>query len=164
MQMTMYNHLPKGHKLYQLLQPQSQSLIDFDFVLLTHLWQQISPPTPVSGYMPLLRLLDRFAQDRTFFDDDPLSELRRRGLDVDDFTVVTEWDAYPVVGYLLDMWDITGDYVTAVVNDLYTRDEDVANDEHLQAWMTAAGQRDHGNVRGCPRSTPAQSSRRCSRA
>jgi Lipoxygenase len=150
MQMTMYNHLPEGHRLYQLLQPQSQSLIDFDFVLLTHLWQQISPPTPVSGYMPLLRLLDRFAQDRTFFDDDPLSELRRRGLDVNDFTVVTEWDAYPVVGYLLDMWDITGDYVTAVVNDLYTRDEDVARDEHLQAWMTAAGQQEHGNVRGLP--------------
>ena len=150
MQMTMYNHLPKGHRLYQLLQPQSQSLIDFDFVLLTHLWEQISPPTPLSGYMPLLRLLDRFAEDRTFFDDDPLSELRRRRLDVNDFTVVTEWDAYPVVGYLLDMWDITGDYVTAVVNDLYASDEDVAQDEHLKAWMTASGHREHGNVRGLP--------------
>jgi hypothetical protein len=150
MQMTMYKFLPKGHRLYQLLQPQSQSLIDFDFVLTTHLWSQISPPTPVSGYMPLLELLDRFAKERTFFEDDPLNELRRHGLDVNDFTVVTEWDAYPVVGYLLELWDITGDYVTAVVNDLYASDEDVAKDEHLQAWMTASGQQEHGNVRGLP--------------
>ena len=35
MQMTMYNRLPAGHKLYALMQPQSQSLIDFDFVLLS---------------------------------------------------------------------------------------------------------------------------------
>ena len=79
MQMTMYNQLPAGHKLYSLLEPQSQSLIDFDFVLLTFLWGQISPPTPVPGSMSLLKLLDKFADGRTFFDDDPLSELARVG-------------------------------------------------------------------------------------
>jgi hypothetical protein len=150
MQMAMYNHLPKGHRLYQLLQPQSQSLIDFDFVLLTNLWNQIAPPTPVSGYMALLRLLDRFARDREFFDDDPLHELRRRGLDVNDFTVVTEWDAYPVVGYLLEIWDITGDYTTTVVNDLYASDDEVKLDEGLRKWMDACGEPEHGNVRGLP--------------
>ena len=33
MQMTMYNKLPAGHKLWPLLIQQSQSLIDFDFAL-----------------------------------------------------------------------------------------------------------------------------------
>lgn len=169
MQMTMYNHLPDGHRLYQLLQPQSQSLIDFDFVLLTQLWGQIAPPTPVAGYMPLLRLLDRFAatdprglattddgelpaegRGRTFFDDDPRAELAARGLEEKDFTVVTPWDAYPVVGYLLDIWDITGEYVTAVVHDMYPTNEKVAQDEGLQRWMKASGHPAEGNVRGLP--------------
>ena len=120
--MTMYNTLPAGHKLYPLLEPQSQSLIDFDFTLMTHLWGQISPPTPVSGYMGLLKLLDRFAAEndgRSFFDDDPMAELAKRRLESKDFTKVTAWDAYPVVGDLLDLWEITGDYVSAVVHDLY---------------------------------------------
>jgi hypothetical protein len=150
MQMAMYNELPAGHKLYSLLEPQSQSLIDFDFVLLTFLWGQISPPTPVPGYMSLLRLLDKFADGRKFSDDDPLSELAQRGLDVNDFTVKAPWDAYPVVGNLLEIWGITGNYVTAVVNDLYAGDGDVANDKGLQAWMTAAGAADQGNVQGLP--------------
>jgi hypothetical protein len=150
MQMTMYNELPAGHKLYALLEPQSQSLIDFDFVLLTHLWNQISPPTPVPGYLSLLELLDKFADGRKFSDDDPQSELALRGLDVDDFTVRTPWDAYPVVGNLLEIWGITEDYVSAVVNDLYGGDGDVENDTGLQKWMKAAGARDDGNVRGLP--------------
>jgi hypothetical protein len=150
MQMTMYNHLPDGHRLYPLLQPQSQSLIDFDFVLLTQLWGQIAPPTPVAGYLPLLELLDRFAEDRKFFDDDPPAELKKRGLDVDDFTVVTAWDAYPVVGFLLDIWKITGEYVTAVVYDLYASDADVAEDKGLHAWITASRDPHQGNVRGLP--------------
>jgi hypothetical protein len=150
MQMTMYNWLPKGHRLYPLLQPQSQSLIDFDFVLLTTLWGQIAPPTPVADYMSLLKLLDRFAENRKFFEDDPLAELKRRGLDVTDFTVNDSWDAYPVVGFLLDIWGITGDFVTAVVNDIYPSDDDVAQDEGLKAWMTASSDPEQGNVRGLP--------------
>ena len=151
MQMTMYNELPAEHKLYALLEPQSQSLIDFDFVLLTHLWSQISPPTPVPGYLSLLELLDKFADGRKFSDDDPQSELALRGLDVDDFTVRTPWDAYPVVGNLLEIWGITEDYVSAVVNDLYPGgDGDVENDTGVQKWMKAAGAADHGNVRGLP--------------
>jgi hypothetical protein len=154
MQMTMYNTLPAGHKLYPLLEPQSQSLIDFDFTLMTHLWGQISPPTPVSGYMGLLKLLDRFASEdggRAFFDDDPTAELAKRRLDVKDFTKVTAWDAYPVVGFLLDIWEITGDYVSAVVHDLYSSDAEVHGDGDLQAWMRAAGHADHGNVQGLPK-------------
>jgi Lipoxygenase len=151
LQMTMYNHLRAGHRLYPLLQPQSQSLIDFDFVLMSFLWGQISPPTPLPGHMELVQLLDRYAEDHTFHQTEPPNELERRGLDVDDFTVVTAWDAYPVVGYLLDIWELTGDYVTAVVHDLYARDEDVAKDGELQQWMAAGASPQHGNLRGLSR-------------
>jgi hypothetical protein len=154
MQMAMYNTLPAGHKLYPLLEPQAQSLIDFDFTLMTHLWGQISPPTPVSGYMGLLKLLDRFAAEddgRSFFDDDPMAELEKRRLEAGRFTKVTPWDAYPVVGFLLDIWRITGEYVTAVVHDLYTTDEEVHHDKEVQAWMRTARHPDHGNVKGVPK-------------
>lgn len=151
MQMTMYNQLPAGHKLYELMQPQSQSLIDFDYVLLTLLWGQISPPTPVDGYLSLLPLLDTFATGRKFHDDDPLVELKNRGIDETDFTVNDPWDAYPVVGYLLEMWGATGDFVTAVVDGLYTKDPDVANDKALQAWMKASADPADGNVKGLPK-------------
>jgi hypothetical protein len=153
MQMAMYNTLPAGHKLYPLLEPQSQSLIDFDFTLMTHLWGQISPPTPVPGYMGLVKLLDRFAAEdggRSFFDDDPMAELAKRRLEAKDFTKVTAWDAYPVVGFLLDLWEITGDYVSAVVHELYTSNDEVEKDHDLHEWMKTAGHPDHGNVRGLP--------------
>ena len=153
MQMAMYNHLPAGHRLYPLLKPQSQNLIDFDYVLMTQLWGQISPPTPVAGYMPLLRLLEKFASaggGRTFFDDDPHAELESHGLDEKDFTLVTPWDAYPVAGYLIEIWKITGEYVSAVVHDIYASDGEVEHDTDLQEWMKACGEREHGNVRGVP--------------
>ena len=56
--------------------------------------------------MSLLRLLDRFAKGREFSDDDPPTELKKRGLDTGDFTVDLNhpWDAYPVAGSLLDLW------------------------------------------------------------
>ena len=86
MQMTMYNHLPSDHRLLPLLEPQSQSLIDFDYVLATALFGKISPPTPVSGPPALLKLLDTFAKGRTFLGDDPQAELNARGLDKADFS------------------------------------------------------------------------------
>ena len=158
MQMTMYNHLPAKHRLYDLMEPQSQSLIDFDFVLLSLLWGQISPPTPVPGYMSFLGLIDRFAATptgpgrtaREFFDDDPLSELAARGIEETDFTVTDPWDAFPLVGFLLDIWGFTGDFVDSVVDVLYPTDNDVKSDKGLKAWMTAAADPEQGNVRGLP--------------
>ena len=41
--------------------------------------------------------------------------------------------------------------MTAVVNDLYASDGDVANDKGLQAWMTAAGARIKATCKGCRR-------------
>jgi Lipoxygenase len=154
MQMTMFNTLRADHPLRPLLEPQSQSLIDFDFVLLTTLFNKISPPTPVSGPMALLTLVDRFAENRTFFDDDPHTELEKRGLEVADFTSPgpkpKDWDRYPVVGWLLDIWQITHDYVKAVVDVIYTNDTAVANDQDLKAWMDASSDPLQGNIRGLP--------------
>ena len=104
MQMTMYNALPAGHPLWKLLAPQSDWLIDFDYVLLqvAGMFDEISPPTPVAGPMALLALLDRYAADREFFDLDPLRELKAQNIDAKDFTVQKgkDWDVYPVAGYL----------------------------------------------------------------
>ena len=153
MQMTMFNTLPAAHPLRPLLEPQSQSLIDFDFVLLTTLFSKISPPTPVGGPMALLTLVDRFAENRTFFDDDPHAELKKRGLEVTDLTKQEDWDRYPLVGWLLDIWQITHDYVKAVVDVTYTNDSAVANDTGLEGLdgrerRPVAGQ--HQGVAGRP--------------
>lgn len=155
MQMTMYNHLPDTHQLWSLLRPQSQSLIDFDFVLISFLWGQISPPTPLGGSTELLKLLDQFAviepgKRRAFFDDDPTAELTRRGITKDDFTAKTAWDAYPVVGYLLDIFKITQTFVKTVVDVMYTSDTQVANDTGLTAWLDASRDPLQGNVYGLP--------------
>ena len=150
MQMTMYNNLPADHRLWSLLRRQSQSLINFNYVLLTLLWGKISPPTPVGGYMSLLKLLDKFAEKRQFFDDDPHAELKARKLDASDFTKNKDWDAYPLVGYLLEIWKHTHEFVQAVVEDTYPNDNEVANDVALQKWLTASGDPSGGNVRGLP--------------
>jgi hypothetical protein len=150
MQMTMYNHLPDPHPLRPLLVPQSQSLIDFDFVLLTTLFQKISPPTPVSGPLALIGLLDQFAENRTFLGDDPHAELAARGLVKEDFTAKKDWDRYPLAGWLLDVWNITHDYVKAVVDVLYKTNDDVKNDAGLKAWMDASGDPSQGNLKGLP--------------
>ena len=57
---------------------------------------------------------------------------------------------------LLEIWGITEAYVTAVVNDLYPTDGDVANDTDLQAWMKAAGATDQGNIQGIPLTVETQ--------
>jgi Lipoxygenase len=150
MQMTMYNNLPAAHPLWPLLRPQSQALINFNYVLLTLLWGKISPPTPVDGYMSLLELLDRFAEKRGFFDDDPHRELKARKLDAEDFRKNKDWDAYPVVGYLLEIWNHTHEFVKVVVEEIYTSDSEVANDGDLQKWLTASGDPSKGNIKGLP--------------
>lgn len=156
MQMTMHNSLPANHPLWPLLRPQSQSLINFNYVFLTLVFAQISPPTPVDGYMSLLGLLDEFAKGRSFFDDDPLEELKARKLVAGDFTTKQQpgkqrdWDAYPVVGYLLQIWKHTNEFVTAAVNEAYTSDGAVGNDTALTAWLSASGSPSGGNIKGLP--------------
>lgn len=149
MQMTMYNNLSKGHPLYQLLAPQSNYLFQFDEILLL-LWEFIAPPTAVGSALSFLRLLDRFAQGRSYFDDDPKSTLRRLGIEEEDFSWQQPWDRYPIVADFLTVWDAVEDYVGAVVEASYASDAAVAADRRLQRWMAAAGDPYEGNIRGLP--------------
>ena len=144
----MYNTLPPDNRLWPLLSPQSEYLIDFDFVLLMFLWGKITPPTPVYGYMPLLRLLDEYSEDRSFFADDPHSMLEQQGISAADFKVHRDWDAYPLAGFLLEIWDATSAYVTAVVGELYKTDDEVTKDAGLKAWVQASADSARGNIQG----------------
>ncbi len=149
MQMTMYNALPPNHPLWKLLAPQSEFLIDFDFVLLQFpgFFEAISPPTPVAGPMPLLDLLDRYAADKGFFDLDPLNELKSQGINPSDFKRTEDWDVYPLAGQLITIWRICEVFVKVVVNELYTDDKAVTSDTGLQAWIAASRDPSQGNVK-----------------
>jgi hypothetical protein len=149
MQMTMYTSLPAKHPLWKLLRPQSEYLIDFDFVLLglPGFFEKISPPTPVEGPNQLLELLDRYAADKDFFDLDPLTELKSNGIEPRNFTRNTSWDVYPLAGYLSTIWYICERFVKVVVDEHYKTDTAVKNDTGLQAWMTASRDPNQGNVK-----------------
>jgi hypothetical protein len=157
MQMTMFNTLPASNGLWSLLRRQSQSVINFNYVLLTEVWNTITPPTGVKDYVALLKLLDTFAGQsgksggpRGFFDDDPMAELAARGLTYEDFTPNKKprWDAYPIVKYMLDIWKSTNAFMKVVVDDVYQSDQDVASDGGLKAWIGASADPSQGNIKG----------------
>jgi hypothetical protein len=114
------------------------------------LWNATAPPTSIASGLQFLQLMDRFAEDRQFFDDDPTTTLEQLGLSASDFTVHEQWDQYPIVGHLLEIWKATGDYVSACVDQAYGTDQDVKGDQQLQAWIAASASEDGGNVRGLP--------------
>jgi hypothetical protein len=149
MQMTLYNTLPASHPVFQLLEPQSNYLIPFDDVLIV-LWSSIAPSTSVSTPYQFLTLADQFAAGRNFFDDDPLTTLASLGLSQADFTVNQPWDAYPIVGQLLEIWDAAREYVGVFVDTTYADDQAVASDATLQAWIAASSDPGEGNIRGLP--------------
>ena len=151
MQMTLWNNVPAGHPLLQLLGPQSNYLIGFDDVLLL-LWRSIAPPTSVSSAWQFLMLMNEFAAGRSFFDDDPPVEIAQLGLRQEDFSVNQPWDAYPLVGHLLDIWKATEEYVAAFIAETYPSDAAVQQDQALQSWIAAAGSsgRQGGNLQGLP--------------
>ena len=109
----MFNTLSPNNPVCRLLEPQSSYLIPFDDVLLLG-WDAPPgvPPTSIATATQLLELLDRYADGREFCDDDPPTTLERLGLAEADFTVGEPWDQFPIVGDLLDIWDVTGRYVT----------------------------------------------------
>ena len=150
MQMTMFNELPTGHPLRTFLDPMSKWLIDFDFALLqgpNDFFEQISPPTPVAGPMPLLDLIDRFAAGRKFFDLDPLTELANQGIDKAAFTRTDDWDVYPLAGYLTTIYGICERFASVVVDQLYVDDQAVRNDTDLKNWIDASNDPANGNVK-----------------
>jgi hypothetical protein len=158
MQMTMFQTLGSLHPVHQLLGRQSRYVTEFDEFLLLD-WA-IGPPTSISNSADFLRLLDVYAEGRTFFADDPLTTLQRLGLNVDDFTSLpagdsnrVEWDLYPVARYLLALWEATSTYVSAVITASYPDDQSVANDAALQRWGKASADPAEGNIRGLPAMT-----------
>ncbi|MEM7024176.1 MAG: lipoxygenase family protein, partial [Pseudomonadota bacterium] len=155
MLMTMNNSLPKDHPLYLMLTPQSDYLIQFDEILLL-LWDFIAPPSSVGSPLSFLRLTDRFAEGRSFFDDDPRSTLRHLGIEQADFSWQQPWDQYPIVADYLTIWQAVEDYVDRVVDASYAGDRAVADDRALQKWMAAASDPHEGNIRGLPAMTDRQ--------
>ena len=116
MQMTMFETLSGSHPVRRLLQPHSSYLIPFDDVLLINWDAAAVPPTSVATGWQYLQLLERYADGRGFFDDDPAATLQRLGITEADFTVDEPWDRYPIVGQLLEIWDATGRYVDTYVD------------------------------------------------
>lgn len=149
MQMTLFNEVKESHALRKLLDPQSKSLIGFDAALLL-LWKTIGPPTSFSSPELFLELTNEFATGRNFFDDDPKVALANLGIEESDFSVSKPWDQYPIVGDLLDIWEISQTFATKFVNETYTSDREVFDDIQLQNWMKQSTNPSQGNVRGLP--------------
>jgi hypothetical protein len=108
------------------------------------------PPTSLATAPQLLGLLDRYAEGREFFDDDPTTTLERFGITEADFSVDAPWDRFPIARDLLEIWDATGRYVSTYIDHAYANDEDVANDQEVQRWIAASGPEGDGNLRGLP--------------
>jgi len=151
MLMTMFENLSAKNPARQLLEPQSSYLIPFDDVLLLG-WGSLAevPPTSIATGWQFLELIDLYAKDRQFFDDDPTTTLEQLGIAESDFTVKEAWDQYPLVGDLLAIWAATGRYVNTYVDQSYPTDQDVQRDQELQGWIETSGREGDGNVSGLP--------------
>ena len=151
MVMTMFENLSPHNPVHKLLEPHSNYLIPFDDLLLLG-WSSLPgvPPTSLATAAQFLELIDRYADGRGFFDDDPTTTLERLGLTEADFTVDEPWDRYPIAGDLLEIWDATGRYVDTYVEHAYASDADVARDQEVQRWIAASGGSDDGTVSGLP--------------
>jgi len=151
MVMTVFENLSPRNPVYRLLEPQSKYVIPFDDLLLLG-WDALPgiPPTSLATAPQLLGLLDRYAEGREFFDDDPTTTLERFGITEADFSVDAPWDRFPIARDLLEIWDATGRYVSTYIDHAYANDEDVANDQEVQRWIAASGPEGDGNLRGLP--------------
>jgi len=156
MQRTMKEAIRSSkHPIQMLLAPQSEYLIQFNRTLLgkSSDFHDIAPPTWIFEPEVVLKLLDAFAEEREFFDDDPYTQLAQNGLKVENFTNSREkpWDLFPVAQNLLRIWDICERFVQAFVLKFYPDNAAVTRDTGLQNWMKAAGDPAQGNIRGLPK-------------
>ena len=149
MLMTMFQTLSADNPARRLLEPQSSFLIPFDDVLLLQ-WSAAAPPTSIATSLQFLELIDRYAKDRRFFDDDPVNQLEQLGLTEADFTVSEPWDQFPIAGDLVAIWEAAGRYVNTYVDHSYPTDRDVQRDRQLAKWIAESGDADGGNVLGLP--------------
>ncbi len=150
-QMAMWNTLPPHHVLHQALAPHSHGTIGFNFLLLIG-WNQLAPPTSIADTGEFMTLAARYASSHDFFSTDPHTKLASLGLDKSTFTSPggADWDLYPNVRRMLQLWNLVADYVHAVVTAGYATDADIANDPDLAAFMAAASAPDCGNLTGFP--------------
>lgn len=135
------------HPVGQILRPQSDFLMQFDEILLL-IWKFIAPPTSFDSKESFLQLVDAFAENRNFFDDDPRSTLSRNGIVQADFTVDKAWDRYPIVATYLECYAEVETYVSKVVDTFNFTDTEVANDTQIQNWIVEAERAHAGNLRG----------------
>jgi Lipoxygenase len=156
MQKTMFETIPGSHPIRQLLQPQSDFQIAFNYVLLgdstsyLNIYSRIAPPSCITKPEGVLKLADTFAAGREFFDDDPRTELAKNGLDEAEFSDRRPWDLYGAASNLIKIFEISRNFVTVFVTENYRDDKAVAADADLQKWMKASADPGQGNLRGLP--------------
>ncbi len=149
MLMEFLNNIPAGHPLYPLIEPQSKYVMQFDLIFaLTS--EILLPFTSIANTPQFFHLIDRYAADYGFFDDDPPTRFAAQGLEEDDFSVDEPWDQYPLAGFILKNWKATAKYVNTVVDVSYPIDFSVFADAPLQAWMAATRDPWRGNISGIP--------------
>ena len=147
MAMTFFNTVKKNESVYQLVEPHVNHVIGFNDALLL-LWKKAAPPTSITTGYQFLEITNKYAENRSFFDDDPKNILEKAGIKEEDFTVEKSWDAYKMIGYQLKIWENVKEYVTGYVKLSYPTDEAVKKDAVLQKWISTAAKK--GNVRGLP--------------
>jgi len=147
MQTTLNATLDTGHPIYKMVAPESKYTVAFNELLLLF-WGLIAPPTSITKTFQFLQLANEFAKDRGFFDDDPKVALERLGLQEHDFSQAAPWDQYAAVRDLLELWNMTEQYVDVCVDVTYPDDSAVADDASLQSWIAVSSAVDEGNVRG----------------
>lgn len=152
MQMTMFQNLDASHPVRTFLDPVSKYLIGFDgFLLLT--FKHAAPPTSLQNGLQWMSLENTFAAGRSYHDDDPRETLLRLGIEEADFTTAggKAWDQYPIVAYMLELWDACEVFVGTYVKAKWPTGRAVVDDRDLKKWITAAGKPRDGNVKGLPK-------------
>lgn len=151
MSMTLYNNVDKECFLYQLLGDKCDFLIGFNDALYLQ-WKNAGPPTSIDSTTRFLQVVDKYAQGRGFHEDDPKIILEKAGIKKADFTDKEAWDKYPMIKYLLAIWDNVEKYTHEFVNICYTdkngqlSDDLVKQDKNLQKWIKKS--REKGNIQG----------------
>ena len=150
MQLALYKVFPKTHPIYKILEPHSHYLIPFDDILLV-MWKAIAPPTSIITGKQFLEAVDKYAHNRSFFEDDPKFRVEKLGLKEKDFTSEgVPWDKYKVVGRTLEIWNSVEFYIKQFVTAFYDTDDKIKNDKHLQKWIKYASNAKGGNINGLP--------------
>ena len=93
-------------------------------------------------------LINRFADDREFFDDDPLTTLDKFGIREEDFTKDSPWDQFPIIPKHLEIWQVAKEYVAVFVDKTYRDDNEVENDQELQTWINKSATVSEHSIRG----------------